>query len=131
MPDPIDVHVGERVRARRLLAGLSQDAFAEKLGVTFQQVQKYEKGTNRISASRLYRMATILNVPIDYFFEDLGETTLPSGMRREGLELVRAFNKVDRLNTRKQIVALLNALAHHEQAQHSGGEKPVEEADLA
>jgi len=110
MPDPVDVHVGERVRARRLLAGLSQDAFAQKLGVTFQQIQKYEKGTNRISASRLYKIAAILNVPVDYFFEDLGQTTLPDGMRREGLELVRAFNRVEEPRTRKQILALLGTL---------------------
>jgi len=114
MPDPIDVHVGERVRARRLLAGLSQDAFASKLGVTFQQVQKYEKGANRISASRLYKMASILNVPVDYFFEDIGESALPSAMRREGLELVRAFNKVEPPRMRKQIVALLNVLGQGE-----------------
>jgi len=111
MPHPVDVHVGERVRARRLLAGLSQEAFAKKLNITFQQVQKYEKGTNRISASRLYKIATILSVPIDYFFEDIGETTLPEAMRREGLELVRAFNKVEEPRTRKQILSLLGSLA--------------------
>lgn len=110
MPDPIDVHVGERVRARRLLAGMSQDAFAARLGITFQQVQKYEKGTNRISASRLYRMALVLHVPISYFFENLGSSSLPNGLRREGLELVRAFNKIDEPKTRKQVLALLHAL---------------------
>lgn len=110
MPDPVDVHVGERVRARRLLAGMSQDAFAARLGITFQQVQKYEKGTNRISASRLYRMALVLNVPIGYFFENLGSSALPNGLRREGLELVRAFNKIEEPKTRKQVLALLHAL---------------------
>lgn len=119
MPHPVDIHVGERVRARRLLAGLSQDAFAKKLNITFQQVQKYEKGTNRISASRLYKMATILNVPIDYFFEDLGQATLPEAMRREGLELVRAFNKVEEPRTRKQILSLLSSLARSQ----TGGTK--------
>jgi len=122
MPHPVDVHVGERVRARRLLAGLSQDAFARKLNITFQQVQKYEKGTNRISASRLYKIATILSVPIDYFFEDLGESVLPEAMRREGLELVRAFNKVEEPRTRKQILSLLSSLAR---SQAGASEKSV------
>ncbi|GAB4572706.1 MAG: helix-turn-helix transcriptional regulator [Rhodothalassiaceae bacterium] len=110
MPDPIDVHVGERVRARRLLAGMSQDAFASKLGITFQQVQKYEKGTNRISASRLYRMAKILNTPISYFFAEMGERQLPPKLRREGLELVRAFNGIESPAMRKQVLQLIEAL---------------------
>jgi len=111
MPEPIDVHVGKRLRARRLLAGLSQTAFAAKLGVSFQQVQKYENATNRISAGRLYRMARILNVPIEYFFEEFGEQALPRDLRREELELVRAFNKLEDPPTREQIVDLVNALS--------------------
>ncbi len=70
--DPIDLHVGAQARARRILLGLSQEKLAEGLGITFQQVQKYERGSNRISASRLYNMAEILDVPITYFFEGVG-----------------------------------------------------------
>ena len=72
-PNPIDVHVGSRVRMRRMLVGLSQEKLGERLGLTFQQVQKYEKGSNRVSASRLYQMAQILGVPVQFFFEDLPE----------------------------------------------------------
>ncbi|MFQ5346924.1 MAG: helix-turn-helix domain-containing protein [Rhodothalassiaceae bacterium] len=113
MPDPVDIHVGKRVRARRLLCGMSQEAFAQKLGVTFQQVQKYERGTNRISASRLYKISMILNTPINYFFEDLGKRTLPGTMRREGLELIRAFNKIKQPQVRKQILVLLDNLGEN------------------
>ncbi len=111
MPHPIDIHVGERVRARRLLTGLSQDAFASKLGVTFQQVQKYEKGANRISASRLYRISKILNVPVSYFFDDMDGQEILSGLKREGLELVRAFNRIEKPSTRKQVISLIHSLA--------------------
>lgn len=111
MPHPIDIHVGERVRARRLLTGQSQDAFASKLGVTFQQVQKYEKGANRISASRLYRIAKILNVPVSFFFEDMDGQEVLSGLKREGLELVRAFNRIEQASTRKQVISLIHSLA--------------------
>ena len=72
-PNPIDVHVGSRVRMRRMLVGLSQEKLGERLGLTFQQVQKYEKGSNRVSASRLYQMAQILGVPVQFFFEELPE----------------------------------------------------------
>lgn len=111
MPHPIDIHVGERVRARRLLTGLSQDAFASKLGITFQQVQKYEKGANRISASRLYRISKILNVPVAYFFDDMDGQEVLSGLKREGLELVRAFNRIEQASTRKQMISLIHSLA--------------------
>src|SRR3954471_7305663 len=68
-PNPIDRHVGSRVRMRRMLIGMSQEKLGEALGLTFQQVQKYEKGTNRIGASRLHRIGTILGVPIEFFYE--------------------------------------------------------------
>src|SRR5580704_5653907 len=71
IPNPIDVHVGKRVRLRRLLLGMNQETLATALGLTFQQVQKYEHGANRVSASRLSAMADILSVPISYFFGDL------------------------------------------------------------
>ena len=71
MPNPVDVHVGSRIRMRRLLLGMNQETLANALGLTFQQVQKYEGGANRVSASRLSAMADVLNVPISYFFSDL------------------------------------------------------------
>ncbi len=110
MANIVDIHVGERVRTRRLLAGLSQDAFAGYLGVTFQQIQKYEKGANRISASRLYRIAKILDAPITYFFDRAGETDLPEDMSREGLELIRAFSRIEDEGLRKHLLLLIKAL---------------------
>ena len=76
-PDPIDLHVGSQVRARRILLGLSQEKLADGLGITFQQVQKYERGSNRVSASRLYNMAQLLDVPITYFFEGVEDKKAP------------------------------------------------------
>ena len=70
-PNPIDVHVGNRVRMQRMLVGMSQEKLGEHLGLTFQQVQKYEKGSNRVSASKLYQMAQVLGVPVQFFYEDL------------------------------------------------------------
>jgi transcriptional regulator with XRE-family HTH domain len=72
-PDPVDIHVGSRIRFNRTEAGLSQETLAEALGITFQQVQKYERGTNRVSASRLYQLALIFNVPIGSFFDGFEE----------------------------------------------------------
>src|SRR3954465_5774450 len=69
--NPVDVHVGSRVRLRRMLLGMSQEKLGEHLGLTFQQVQKYEKGSNRVSASKLYQMAQVLGVPVQFFYEDL------------------------------------------------------------
>ena len=74
-PNPIDVHVGERIRRRRRALGISQDRLAEEIGLTFQQVQKYERGTNRVSASKLYQAARVLQAPVSYFFEGLPTTT--------------------------------------------------------
>ena len=69
-PNPIDIHVGSRVRLRRMMLGMSQERLGESLGITFQQIQKYEKGTNRIGASRLQHIARVLSVPVSFFFED-------------------------------------------------------------
>ena len=74
-PNPIDVHVGSRIRLRRTMLGMSQEKLGESLGITFQQIQKYEKGTNRVSCSRLYEISQILDVPITYFFSASGEWT--------------------------------------------------------
>ncbi len=111
MPDPIDIRVGARVRAWRLLAGMGQEALARRLGVSFRQLQKYERGSNRISASRLYRIARILRVPPGAFFEELGDETPVGPATREGLELVRAFRKIPGRHLRTQILVLLKSLA--------------------
>ncbi len=132
-PHPIDVHVGRRLRLRRSLMGLSQEKLAELVGVTFQQIQKYERGTNRIGSSRLYRLAQVLQVPVSYFFEGLEAPTAgtpglaespasfehesaplgprPLVDRRETLELVRAFNRIRNPVVRRRIYELTKALA--------------------
>lgn len=125
-PRPVDVHVGTRVRSRRTLLGLSQQKLGAELGLTFQQVQKYEQGTNRIGASRLYELSQILGVPVGYFFDDMpGEITgdtprgpaaadAPDGnvlSKRETLELVRAFYRIEDNAARAALAALVKTLA--------------------
>ncbi|NTJ61243.1 helix-turn-helix transcriptional regulator [Agrobacterium rhizogenes] len=124
-PSPIDIEVGKRIRAQRRQLGMSQSALAEKLGLTFQQVQKYEKGTNRVGASRLQRVADCLSVPISHFFDntafDNPMSTDEARMIRndlvgflsseEGIELNRAFAKIKDARTRQKIVGLLKSLA--------------------
>lgn len=126
-PNPIDVFVGSRVRLRRLMVGMSQEALADRLGVTFQQVQKYEKGTNRISASRLQAIAEVFRVPPSFFFqeEDAPASFAGTGQAgdvssfvssKEGLDLNRAFLKIDDARVRRSIIALATALSAGEQA---------------
>ena len=125
-PDPTDKHVGTRVRMRRLMLGLSQTKLADALGLTFQQVQKYEKGVNRISASKLQHISEFLQVPIPFFFEGLpgpseqrtkkDGTLLPSDVFQfiatsDGLSLARSFTQIKRRNLREAIVALVEKLA--------------------
>jgi transcriptional regulator with XRE-family HTH domain len=89
VPHPIDVHVGRRIRTRRLLLGMNQETLAAHLGLTFQQVQKYEKGANRVSASRLSQLAEVLRVPVGFFFAELrdnGAQGSPASARQERLE---------------------------------------------
>jgi len=119
-PNPIDVEVGARVRARRLLLGMSQSSLADGLGITFQQVQKYEKGGNRVGSSRLQAIANILGVPVAFFFEQCGGMS-PSpnsddGLvgflsSQEGLELNRAFGSIADPRVRRTFVALVKSLA--------------------
>jgi transcriptional regulator with XRE-family HTH domain len=126
-PNPVDTHVGSRVRLRRMLLGMSQERLGESMGLTFQQVQKYEKGVNRIGASRLFQISRILDVPIQFFFEEAPNIDV-SGVRglaepdsevfiieflnsREGLELNRAFVKIVDSKVRKSIVDLVRALS--------------------
>lgn len=132
-PNPVDVHVGQRVRQRRTLMGLSQEKLGEALGLTFQQVQKYERGANRIGASRLFDLATILDTDVNYFFEDMlpdvaaaapskqhgrPQDAEPVGpdpdpmAKRETLELVRAYYRIGNPQVRKRLFEMTKALAH-------------------
>lgn len=127
-PNPVDIHVGGRVRLRRLVIGMSQEKLGEKMNLTFQQIQKYEKGTNRIGASRLFQLSQILDVPMSFFFEDApvrSSAQLQPGMAeaktegflmdflntREGLELNRAFVRVSDPKVRRKIIDLVRSLA--------------------
>ena len=131
---PIDAHVGSRVRLRRTLLGMSQEKLGDALGLTFQQVQKYERGVNRIGASRLFDLARVLDVPIGFFFDDLppemgGNSAVRSrpalfgfaegsdGLedenmsKRETLELVRAYYRITDPSVRKRVFELIKSLA--------------------
>lgn len=129
-PDPIDVHVGSRVRLRRTLLGLSQDKLARAIGVSFQQLQKYERGTNRISASRLYALSKVLGVGISWFFEDAPSTakrrTAAAEARQpvneataeqdpmkanETVKLVRAYYMIEDPKVRKKILNMVRAVS--------------------
>ena len=109
---PIDVQVGARLRQRRILLGVSQLALGEFVGVTPQQVIKYERGANRLYASRLYEFAKILDVRISYFFHRMPAEDTPNSKRggRETLELVRAYYKIDNISVRKAIVNTMRSL---------------------
>lgn len=130
---PIDAHVGARIRMRRTLLGMSQERLGEALGLTFQQVQKYERGTNRVGASRLFDLSRILDVPISYFFDDMpehvgGSRVAQSGGfgfaeaqegfggadealgRRETLELVRAYYRISDPSVRKRVFELIKSM---------------------
>ena len=110
-PHPVDVHVGGRARLRRTLLGMSQTDLAEALGLTFQQVQKYEKGVNRISASRLYHLSLIFGVPVESFFEELEDKAPDDVMlTRETLELVRAYYRIRDPKVREALHAMIKAL---------------------
>ncbi|PSC04861.1 transcriptional regulator [Alsobacter soli] len=125
-PNPIDKHVGSRVRMRRVLVGMSQEKLGEALGLTFQQVQKYEKGTNRIGASRLQQISKILGMPVEFFFEgspqpesepigfrDAADTTYVADFlaTNEGVQLNRAFLRIKDAKIRRRIVDLVSSLA--------------------
>ncbi len=128
VPNPIDRHVGARVRMRRMLIGMSQEKLGEALGLTFQQIQKYEKGANRISASRLQQISEALNTPLAYFFKGapVSDAAAQGGMAEasaddnyfsdfvmtsEGLSLNRAFARISDPKVRKKIVDLISVLA--------------------
>ena len=106
-PRPIDVHVGSRIRLRRTLLGMSQERLGEALGLTFQQVQKYESGVNRVSASRLFDLSRVLEVPIGFFFDDVPDVVLS---RRETLELVAAYYRILDPAVRQRVLDLIKSL---------------------
>lgn len=124
-PNPVDLHVGARVRMRRRLAGVSQEKLAEALGLTFQQVQKYERGANRVSASKLYEIASALQTPVAFFFEGLADPSANDNggvsagaeqfvhdflMTSEGLELASLFPRLKRGPLRRRILDLVRAV---------------------
>ena len=125
-PNPIDRHVGSRVRMRRMLAGISQEKLGEGLSLTFQQIQKYEKGSNRISASRLQQIAKILDVPVSFFFDGAPTGDMPTGgfseaastsyvsdfmATSEGVLLTKAFVRIKSGRVRRRIIDMVEALA--------------------
>ncbi len=127
-PNPIDKHVGSRVRMRRMMLGMSQEKLGNSLGLTFQQVQKYEKGTNRIGASRLQQISQILQVPVSFFFEGaptVGNVARTDGMSEapspayvsdflatsDGLALTKAFMRISNSKLRRRIVDLVEQIA--------------------
>ena len=104
IPSPVDVHVGRRVRMRRTLLGMSQTTLGEAIGLTFQQVQKYERGTNRVSSSRLYDVARVLDVPVEFFFEDMpAEVVGSSPSQRGGKAKERARYEIDPMAKRETL----------------------------
>ena len=123
-PNPVDIHVGSRVRLRRTLLGLSQEKLGDALGLTFQQIQKYERGANRIGASRLFHLSQILDVPVSFFFDEMSAAPAKTGLaeekqsdfetdqlaKRETLELVRAYYRIKDSTTRKKIFELVKSL---------------------
>lgn len=131
-PHPVDVYAGQRLRTRRLLLGMSQGELADRAGITFQQVQKYERGINRISLSRLYELAQILEIPVTYFFDGYNDESKRSNLsgvkgeafnnddsefdlmnRRETIKLVRAYFAIQDPVLRTQVLTMARTLAKH------------------
>ncbi|QIE57242.1 helix-turn-helix transcriptional regulator [Pikeienuella piscinae] len=131
-PNPVDVHVGSRVRLRRMTLGMSQERLGRLLGLTFQQIQKYEKGANRIGASRLFAISRVLDAPIQFFFDELPDEAAaglakdapkrkaeqPGDIRvadyvatAEGLELNRSFHRITDQATRRHLAELVRSVA--------------------
>ena len=130
-PNPVDRHVGLRIRMRRKELGISQERLAESIGLTFQQVQKYERAANRVSASKLWEMSRALSTNISYFYEGLGDTLEPPGsnlpresmqdflMTPEGIELAAVFPKIAKSRVRRKILDLVRAMAGEPDAAES------------
>lgn len=129
VPHPVDVHVGRRLRLKRTILGLSQEAVGKEIGVTFQQIQKYERGINRMGASRLFDFAKALGVPVSYFFDGYGDYAMDEVSayalgeptqggyehektnNRETLEVMRAYYRIKNPAVRKRIIDLIKAMA--------------------
>jgi transcriptional regulator with XRE-family HTH domain len=136
-PNPVDIHVGARLKTQRSLKGFSQERLADSIGLTFQQIQKYERGANRVSASRLYQFSKILNVPISYFFDDFRDNSAPSYAeygfaegdqagfdidqtvlaKRETLELIRVYYSIPDAKLRKDLMKVLKSMADNMKGQ--------------
>lgn len=138
----IDKHVGDRIRVRRVQLGMSQERLADALGITFQQVQKYEKGTNRVSVGRLHQIASALEVPLDYFYGDIGAATANAPGAREVANLlgelaatpeivglVRAFVRIPDRTTRRRIVELVQTVARASSGAEASDEELAEHAE--
>jgi transcriptional regulator with XRE-family HTH domain len=133
-PHPVDRHVGLRIRMRRKELGISQERLAEALGLTFQQVQKYERAANRVSASKLWEIARALNTSVAYFYDgavDAAESDAPADANRgahaflmtsEGVELATLFPKLPRARLRRKVLELIRALAELEEDGGADGE---------
>ncbi|MEM8936751.1 MAG: helix-turn-helix transcriptional regulator [Pseudomonadota bacterium] len=129
-PHPIDAHVGARVKFRRMILGMSQEKIAKELGLTFQQIQKYEKGVNRIGAGRLYELSRLLDVPVQFFYDDYDTPIAAApGMAEddadedpllslvsspEGIALCRAFSTIKDPNVRRRVIELVQSIAENE-----------------
>lgn len=127
-PNPIDLYVGGRIRMRRRTLGVSQEKLADDLGLTFQQVQKYERGANRVSASKLYEIARSLSIPVAYFFDGLNDPVTSNGpidqsaenlvhdflMTHEGVELASLFPQIRRSRIRRRILDLVRSMVEEE-----------------
>ncbi len=129
-PDPMDVHVGGRVRLRRMVLGMSQDALGKALGLTFQQVQKYEKGSNRIGAGRLKQLSELLEVPVQFFYDDYDSVIGGRGFAengatdpfmellhsQEGVQLCRYYSEIEDPKVRKRVLELVRSISETETA---------------
>ena len=129
-PNPIDIHVGSRVRLRRQLLKMSQEKLGDELGVTFQQIQKYERGANRVGASRLYRLSRALDVPVQFFFEGLVDETPIAGVAEgdqtpivydfiqssDGVTLAESFSRIKDGKVRRRVLELVRTLASEDPA---------------
>lgn len=128
VPNPIDVQVGARLRLRRMLMNMSQEKLGERIGLTFQQIQKYEKGTNRMGASRLHQIGQVLGVSVSYFYEGIDESENALGFAEtpkafvddatptpESLQLTKSFMRVKNQKTRRKIIELVRTLADEDE----------------
>ena len=141
-PNPVDVHVGRRVRLRRRELGVSQAWLADRLGLTFQQIQKYERGANRISASKLYAIAKLLEAPITYFFEGLDDPATPTGRQYahaftgvveellsepNGPQLAEAFLSIRRRSIRRGLAEFVQVIAANDRRQRTDDDREAAE----